>query len=116
MKTTVSLEDFRRAFHDYGRGNQFSYEGLGVLFNWFEEMDNSTGIESELDVIAICCEFTEEYYKDIANRYGIDIEGMDESEALQTVIDYLQENTLYVGMTSIQEGAEHLDCVIFQDF
>jgi len=116
MKQTVYLDDFRQAFNNAGRENQFSYEGLGVLFDWFEEMDNSTGTESELDVIAICCEFTEEYYKDIANRYGIDIEGMDESEALQTVIDYLQENTLYVGMTSLQEGAEYLDCVIYQTF
>ena len=116
MKTTVSLDDFRREFNSCGRGNQFSYEGLGVLFNWFEEMDDQAGNESELDVIAICCEFSEEYYKDTADSYGIDIEGMDESEALQTVIYYLLENTLYVGMTSLQEGAEYLDCVIYQTF
>jgi len=59
MKTTVTLNDFRDAFSNYGRANNFSYKGLEALYNWIEELDDSCGTETELDVIALCCEFTE---------------------------------------------------------
>ena len=63
MKSNVSLSDFRNAFRDHNREN-FSYEGLEALYNWIEEMDDNCGTETELDVIALCCEFTE--YKNLA--------------------------------------------------
>jgi hypothetical protein len=50
---------FRQTFHNYGRGDQFSYEGLNALFDYLEELSEDTGINIELDVIALCCEFTE---------------------------------------------------------
>ena len=63
MKTTVSLSDFRDAFASHDRKN-FSYKGLEALYNWIEELDEDCGTETELDVIALCCEFTE--YTDLA--------------------------------------------------
>ena len=99
MKTTVSLDDFRREFNQCGRGNQFSYEGLAVLFDWIERMDDDTGQETELDVIGLCCEFEEMYYLDIASSYDIDIEGLDEVEAREKVTEYVSDHTLYCGMT-----------------
>lgn len=59
MKTTVNIHDFREAFRSMGRENSFSYEGLGALFEWIEELDESCGTETELDVIALDCEFRE---------------------------------------------------------
>jgi hypothetical protein len=99
MKQTVYLDDFRQAFKDCGRENQFSYEGLEVLFNCFEELDEGSGQETELDVIALCCEFEEMYYLDIASSYDIDIEGLDEVEAREKVTEYVSDHTLYCGMT-----------------
>jgi len=61
---TVDIYDFRRAFTDYDRACQFSYEGLTALFEWLEELAADTGTPYELDVIALCCEFTE--YRDLA--------------------------------------------------
>lgn len=58
MKTTVSISEFREAFASYDREN-FSYAGLEALYNWITELDDSCGTETELDVIALCCEFTE---------------------------------------------------------
>lgn len=46
---------FRDAFHHAGRKDQFSYDGLGALYDYLDNSNN----EYELDVIAICCEFTE---------------------------------------------------------
>ena len=62
--TTINLHDFRCAFADYDRANQFSYEGLEALYRWLDELSADTGTPYELDVIGLCCEFTE--YSDLA--------------------------------------------------
>ena len=59
MYQTISLFDFRQAFSVYGRRDNFSDSGLDALFDHFEQMEEDTGEQIELDVIAICCEFSE---------------------------------------------------------
>lgn len=109
MKQTVYLTDFRDAFHQAGRGNQFTHEGLEILFNWIEELDDSTGEETELDVIALCCDFEESHFSDIAKSYGIDIEGLEDDKALETVRDHIWEYSQYCGTTSE-------DCIVYMNF
>lgn len=97
MKTTVSLHDFRDAFRRI-RPNNFSYEGLGVLFEYLEDLETDSGNEIELDVIAICCDFSENNWEDIANEYGFDLEGIeDEDEKIETVKRYLSEDGVLIG-------------------
>lgn len=71
MKTTINLQEFINAFYKI-RPNNFSYEGLEVLFVFLEECENATGKEMELDVIAICCEFTEDTIKHALSDYGLE--------------------------------------------
>tara|TARA_R100001129_G_C5233685_1_gene223333 strand:+ start:498 stop:794 length:297 start_codon:yes stop_codon:yes gene_type:complete len=59
MKQTIDLYDFHRAFNVMGRDDPFTYEGLSALFDWLIEIEEGTGEEMELDVVGICCEFTE---------------------------------------------------------
>ena len=113
MKTTVSVYDFREAFRQAGREN-FSYEALGLMFDYFEELEEDIGSEMELDVVAICCDYTEDDAVSIAGNYDIDLsearDGADESSAygleqiaeaeLEIVQDYLNNNTSVVGTTS----------------
>ena len=68
MKSNVSMYDFERAFSDMGRQDQFSYEGKRALFEWLEDLSDDTGTEYELDVIALCCEFTE--YDNLENFHA----------------------------------------------
>jgi hypothetical protein len=100
MKTTVSKYDFERAFIDANRKDQFSYGGLAVLFDYFESYEEETGQEIELDVIAICCDYTEDNPDDIISNYSIDVEGLDDDEKIEAVRDYLNDNTQLVGETS----------------
>lgn len=100
MKTTVSRYDFERAFVDANRKENFSYEGLGLLFDYLEEYEESTGTEIELDVIAICCDYSEDNPDDIISNYSIDVEGLDDDEKIEAVREYLEENTQLVGETS----------------
>ena len=80
MKKTVRLHDFAQAFHDYDRGNQFTTLGLMALFEYFEDLERDIGEEIELDVIAICIEYTE--YADLAEIQTVyhDLQDMDDLE------------------------------------
>jgi hypothetical protein len=100
MKTTVSKYDFECAFVDADRKENFSYEALGLLFDYFESYEEETGQEIELDVIAICCEYNEDTIEDIIANYSIDVEGLDEDEKIDAVRDYLNDNTMLVGETA----------------
>ena len=93
MKTSINKYDFRDAFQKAGRGNNFSYDGLGVLFDYFEAYEEDSGEEIELDVIAICCEFDEAMPEEIRDNYSIEGD----------VLDYLFDHTHVAGIT--KDGA-----------
>ena len=99
MIQTVTLHDFRSAFKNSGRDTQFSFDAQRLLFDYFEQVEEDTGEQIELDVISICCEYTEENVNNVAEYYNIDIEGIPEDEVLQVVLDFIQEATSVVGVT-----------------
>jgi hypothetical protein len=70
MKQSISKQDFRNAFNAI-RPDNFSYVGLDCLFEYFEDYEESTGEQIELDVIAICCEFIERPIREVLNDYNM---------------------------------------------
>jgi len=93
MITTITEHDFINAFV-ISRGvsgcplsykNNFSYEGLQELFAYYEQLENDTGEQIELDVVAICCEWTEyESKQEMLETYGM--ENREEIENNTTVL------------------------------
>jgi len=98
MIQTINLYDFRDAFKRYGRGEQFSYEGLELIFDYIEEYEQSTGEQVEFDVVALCCEWCEQTPEDIAMAYNLKI-CVSEENTLQTVLEYLHDETQVAGVT-----------------
>ena len=87
MKQTVNFNDFVDAFAAFGRQETFSYEGKRALFDYLESYEEDTGTELELDVIALCCDYSEyanlaEFQKD----YNEDYKTMEDIENETTVI------------------------------
>ena len=101
MKMIVTESMFRSQFYSCGRNEQFSYEALGLLFAHIEEYEADTGEETELDVIDICCNFSEDSDIAVADFYNIDIEGLGDDEIQEAVEEYLQDNTQVCGRTDI---------------
>ena len=101
-KAINTASQFRDEFRLAGRTDQFSYEALGMLFDYLEEADP----EYELDVVAICCEYIEDSVKDIVEIYNIDTSDADsqagdyEEQRRQIVYDYLSDRTSVVGDTA----------------
>jgi len=86
MISTISQYDFVDAFRSL-RPNNFSYEGLLALFDWFEMLEEDCDQKIELDVIAICCDFSEyENLKEFQNDYGDEYESLEDIENTTTLI------------------------------
>lgn len=86
MINTINKSQFRDAFHNMDRGGQFSYEGLGALFDYLESFEDDTGEQVELDVIALCCEYSE--YDDFESlQKDYDVETMEELQDNTQVIE-----------------------------
>ena len=96
MKHTIdNASQFRDAFRAMDRHGYFSYEGMELLFDYLEEMSP----DYELDVIALCCEYSEDSPEDIVESYGIEYD-TDEPDATEAATAYLEANTVIVGTTS----------------
>lgn len=89
MKKTINFYDFENEFIAMSREDSFSYDGKRALFDYLEEYEDSTGEELELDIIALCCEFTEDSIQNIAENYSI--EG-DREE----ILDHLNDHTMVI--------------------
>jgi len=103
MKISINTAgQFREQFARCGRSDQFSYEALGLLFDYFEEINP----DMDLDVIAVCCDYSEESAADIARNYSIDMndadpEADDYDDQCRTIVrDYLQGEGVLVGETA----------------
>ena len=94
MITTINENDFIQAFKNMGRDENFSYEGLKELFKYYEEYEDSTGEQLELDVIGICCEWDEyESEYELVNAYDMSIKGgLDEIKEKTLVIEFTGYN------------------------
>ena len=69
MKQNVSKHDFMDAFKI--RKDNFSYEGLDALYDYLIDLEQDMDKETELDVIALCCSYTEyENLKEFQADYG----------------------------------------------
>ena len=99
MIKTLSIYDFRDAFKAAGRGEQFSYDGLEVIFDYIESYEQDAGEQIELDVIALCCEWAEDTVENIIRNYSIDCDDVEDDEIQNYVIEYLEENTAHAMAT-----------------
>jgi hypothetical protein len=109
MKQTVNFSNFVDAFRAYDRYDQFGYQALMIIFEYLEELEESTGQELELDVVAICCDYAAQNFADIAEAYGIELDPIDsEEDQKQQVKDFLEVETIVLGET---------DCeIVYQQF
>ena len=86
MIDTITKYSFLDAFYKMGREDQFSYKGLLALFDWFEELEDQGNEQMELDVIAICCEYSEyDNLEDLKEDYSC-INDIEDLEMHTTVI------------------------------
>lgn len=111
---TFNENDFINEFKAYNRQDNFSYKGLCILFESLEQTANDCEMNIEMDVIALCCEYSEDSIADIINNYDIDMTDCDSvDEKIETVEYYLQDNTYVCGHYEDDNGVTYF---IYQAF
>jgi hypothetical protein len=100
MKQSVNFSSFVDAFRAYDRYDQFGYQALRVIFDFLEQYEQDCNEELELDVIAICCDYTVNDAATIAHDYNIlDVAYPDSDDCLneEAVLEYLNNHTMVLG-------------------
>ena len=107
MKQTINQHQFEQSFRNVGRlggdNDNFSYEALELLFKYFEQYEEDSGEEIELDPIAICCEYSEMSKDELLDQYPIEIRypSLNSEEEKEDIVQrYLENNTAFVGKTA----------------
>jgi len=97
MKVTINFDGFERAFQRYGRGEQFSYEGLEALFEHLELLESDMAEDIELDVIGLCCEYTEyDNLQIFQDENGKEYESIEDIEN-ETIVIPIDKESFIVG-------------------
>ena len=100
VQSINNVHQFREAFRLAGRMDQFSYEGLEVLFDYLDNLSEDTGETIELDPVALCCEYYESSIEELIDNYNIDLSEVDEDDPdsiIEVVREYLEDNTSVCG-------------------
>lgn len=95
---TVGFREFVREFELFGRQKNFTHSGMRALFDYFEECSVDAGAGYELDVIQLCCEYSEHTWQEIAADYSVDIDDeLSTYDKISAVRDYLDNETTIIG-------------------
>ena len=102
MYTRVTKDNFRDVFLSSDNYNEnFSYDGLNALYDYFSKLENELNESIEFDYISIAGEYSELTIEELRDSYSLD-KDID-------VIEYLQKNTIVIEI-------EDSDRVIIQDY
>ena len=110
MYISIDINRFRDAFRKMGREDQFTYNGLEVLFDGLEQYEADADEKMELDVISLCCNFSEMTAEEIKNNYQLEID--EEEDFEKQVDDFISDNTWVLGM----HETDGIKYYVFQQF
>ncbi len=77
------------------RPEDFSYDGLKVLFQYLDDMSKDTGEDIEFCPVSFCCEFSEYNLEEFNNDYDMNIESFENFD-IEKHEDELNENSVRI--------------------
>jgi len=95
---TIDESQFVGAFRDYGRDKEFSYAGLCTLFEYLEDMFPGDDSHYMLDVIGLCCEYSEfDSLEALEQEFDMSLEAVQDNTIVLEVGQYKKEPSYIVG-------------------
>ena len=104
---TVNPSDLYHLACRMNRGDSFGYNGWRAIGDYLEELSNDLGKNIEIDIIAICCEYsmaesTKDAYMQYDHLHGVDLpdeedwEEMTEEKKLEAIEEFLRNRSSVV--------------------
>ena len=111
--TQVSESDFINLFHVMDRENNFSVTARRALFNYYDSLANDIGEDIELDIIGICCEWSESTEDSLIIEYihlvnDEDIDEDDDDARLSLIVDYIESESMLIEVDQYNQGKTFL--------
>jgi len=100
MKLTLTFASFCDEWNGWtDRKDTFSYAGKRALFDYLEQYEQETGEDLELDIVSLCCDFTEydsamEAVEEYTENFKDDDKNEEENEA--DARKYLKDRTTVI--------------------
>lgn len=86
MKQTINFTDFVDGFRGGQYRDNFSYDGLELLFDYLEDLEEDMGEQIEFDTCALCCDFAEYDISDLVSDFVNELD-LDEDELAELTED-----------------------------
>jgi predicted ArsR family transcriptional regulator len=90
---TLSQSEFIEAFKRSSRADQFSYEALEAIFEYLEDYSRDSGEDVEFDLVAICCDWQEATWQEVAEQYKVDLSDVEDEDKAGAVWDFLTDES-----------------------
>ena len=122
LVTTIdNAYQLEELFRKCGRENHFSYEGFNALYDYLDEYSDEINEPFEVNVIALCCDFTEySGWEELYNNYSYSynnksetFEKLEENNELDDFIEWVQDRTTVINVTDYRNN---IVGIIIQDF
>ena len=113
LVTTIdNAYQLEQLFKECGRENHFSPEGFDALYDYLYDYSEDVGENFNIDVIAICCDFTEysgweELYNNYSYSYNNEsktFEELEEDNELNDFIKWVQDRTTVIEVTDYKNN------------
>jgi hypothetical protein len=104
--TQVTKSSFIDAFKLSSRKDQFSYDALEAIYEYLEDYSQDSGEDVELDIVAICCDWVEMTWQEVADQYNVDLSDVVEEDKADAVWDFLTDETVGVYRVSNEESVD----------
>ena len=104
---TINASDLYNMACSMGRGHNFGYSGWLAIGDHLENLSDDLGENIEVDIVAICCEYSmaesaDGAYMQYDHLHGVDLpeeeawEEMEEGEKLGIIEEFLQNRSSVV--------------------
>lgn len=108
LVTTIdNAYQLEQLFNECGRGNHFSYYGYQAMYDYLDQYSDDIGEDFKVDVIAICCDFTEhkdweEIYQNYSYSYNNEDESWEDTDQ-EAFKDWVNDRTIVIECTDYKD-------------
>ena len=95
-------------FRECGREKHFSIEGFDALYDYLYDYSEDVGEDFKVDVIALCCDFTEysdweELYNEYSYSYNNEEESWEDTDQ-EVFKEWVQDRTTVIEVTDYKNN------------
>lgn len=90
----LDVSEFVNLFDQYSRSENFSVLGREALYRYFEGLSDDIGEDIQIDIIALCCEWSECKEDELVMVYGYLVD--DDEPDVEDILSELENHTAII--------------------